>query len=80
MDCICRMRRGSDGNLNHRMIKIGRNIWKSLVNHLIEAELTSKLDEAAQGLVPLTFDFIKGWQIHHLPVYLFQCLTSRLMT
>lgn len=63
-----RMMRGSDRNLNHRMIKIGRDIWKSLVNHLIEAELTSKLDEADQALVQLSFDFIEEWRIHHLPV------------
>lgn len=52
----CRMVRSSDLNLNHRIIKIQRDNWKSLVNHLINAELTSKLDEAAQVNCPLSND------------------------
>lgn len=68
----------SDWHLNHRLTKTGRDTWKSLVNHMIKPELTSKLHEAAQGLVQGSFDFIKEWRIHHLPVYMIQCLTSSL--
>lgn len=42
-----RIMRDCHKNLNHRMIKIGRDIWKSLVNLLTEGQLTSKLDEDA---------------------------------
>lgn len=56
----CRMR-GSDSNLNHRVIKIQRDNWKSLVKHLIKAEITSKLDEAAQVNHPLSNDGEFTW-------------------
>lgn len=52
----CRMMRGSDSNLNHRIIKIQRDNWNSLVIPLIKAEPTSKLDEAAQVNCPLSND------------------------
>lgn len=55
-----------------REILGGREIWRSLSDHLLEAGLCPTPDQVSHGVGSPGLDNLQGWRSPHFPEYLFQ--------